>query len=119
MDQIKAIRDYAFEALDCFDRMAKPEIQNRVVGSVLNYIFKYIHKTITKKPEKELKEKLLEIYLVLNPLFSDLQLSAEMKKSEALGSVPIPDVGEMKSARELLNVDSDKAAKILKELLEQ
>ena len=82
MDQIKPIRKYAFEALDCFDKMAKPEIQNRVVGSIWNYIFKYIHKTITKKPEKELKEKLLEIYLVLNPLFSDLQLSAEIKKSE-------------------------------------
>ena len=119
MDQIKAVRDYAFEALDCFDRMAKPEIQNRVMGSIWNYIFKYIHKTITKKPEKELKEKLLEIYLVLNPLFSDLQLSAEIKKSEALDSVPIPDVGEMKSAKELLNVDSERAAKILKELLEQ
>jgi len=119
MDQIKPIRKYAFEALDCFDKMAKPEIQNRVVGSIWNYIFKYIHKTITKKPEKELKEKLLEIYLVLNPLFSDLQLSAEIKKSEAYDSVPIPDVGEMKSAKELLNVDSERAAKILKELLEQ
>ena len=52
MDQIKAIRDYAFEALDCFDRMAKPEIQNRVVGSVWNYIFKYIHKTITKNQKR-------------------------------------------------------------------
>ena len=119
MDQIKPIRKYAFEALDCFDRLGKPEIQNRVVGSIWNYIFKYILKTINKKPEKELKEKLLEIYLVLNPLFSDLQLSAEIKKSEALDSVPIPDVGEMKSAKELLNVDSEKAAKILKELLEQ
>ena len=62
---------------------------------------------------------MLEFYLVLNPLFSDLQLSAEIKKSEALDSVPIPDVGEMKSAKELLNVDSERAAKILKELLEQ
>ena len=119
MDQIKSVRKYAIEALDCFDKMAKPEIQNRVMGSIWNYIFKYILKTINKKPEKELKEKLLEIYLVLNPLFSDLQLSAEIKKSEALDSVPIPDVGEMKSAKELLNVDSERAAKILKELLEQ
>jgi hypothetical protein len=103
MDQIKTVRNYAIEALDCFDKMAKPEIQNRVMGSIWNYIFKYILKTINKKPEKELKEKLLEIYLVLNPLFSE----------------PIPDVGEMKSAKELLNVDSERAAKILKELLEQ
>ena len=119
MDQIKTVRTYAFEALNCFDRMAKPEIQNRVIGSIWNYVFRYIHKTITKKPERELKEKLLEIYLVLNPLFCDLQLSAELKKAETLNSIPIPNVGAMKTARELLNIDSDKAAKLIKELLEQ
>jgi len=119
MAQDNSVRGYAFKALDCFDRMAKPEIQNRVVGSLWNYIFKYIHKTINKKPEKELKEKLLEIYLVLNPLFSDLQLSAEIKKSEALGSVPVPNVGKMKTAKELLKVDSEKAAQLLKELMNQ
>ena len=58
MDQVKSVRNYAIEALDCFDKMAKPEIQNRVMGSIWNYIFKYILKTINKKPEKELKEKL-------------------------------------------------------------
>jgi hypothetical protein len=113
------VRDYAFRALDCFDRMAKPEIKNRVMGSIWSYIFKYIQKTISKKPERELHEKLLEIYLVLNPLFENLQLSAEIHKAESLGSIPVPEVGEMSKAKKLLEINEEKAARLIEDLLDR
>ena len=81
MAQRKTVKEYAHEALDCFDRMAMPEIKNRVMSSIWGFLRKYIKKTIDKKPDAELHEKLFEIYKTLNPLFESLQTTVQQKIS--------------------------------------
>jgi hypothetical protein len=119
MAQRKTVKEYAHEALDCFDRMAMPEIKNRVMSSIWGFLRKYIKKTIDKKPDAELHEKLFEIYKTLNPLFESLQTSAEIQKAEALGSPKVPRVGDLARDADLIKMDKKKAAELLEEFLRQ
>ena len=119
MAQRKTVKEYAHEALDSFDRMAMPEIKKRVMSSIWGFLRKYIKKTIDKKPDAELHEKLFEIYKTLNPLFESLQTSAEIQKAEALGSPPVPRVGDLARDADLIKMDKKKAAELLEEFLRQ
>ena len=71
--------------------------------------------------EKQLDsfEKLFEIYKTLNPLFESLQTSAEIQKAEALGSPPVPRVGDLARDADLIKMDKKKAAELLEEFLRQ
>lgn len=118
MNQHKTVKEYAHASLECFDRMAMPEIKNRVMASIWNFLKKYIKKTIDKKPDSEIHEKLLEIYLTLNPLFENLQVSAEIHKAEAMGSMPLPkEFDKLQAQKNLLKMDKEKAAKLIEEFL--
>ena len=118
MDQHKTVKEYAHAALECFDKMAMPEIKNRVMASIWNFLKKYIKKTIDKKDDKEIHEKLLEIYITLNPLFENLQVSAEIHKAEAMGSMPLPkEFNELQQKKNLLKMDKERAAKLIEEFL--
>ncbi len=100
------IKQYAIKTLDCFDQLAKPEIKNRVMSKIWDYLKSYTLKIILRKPDKELKTKLFKIHQTLNPLFSDLDNSIQMKAGELLGSPKIPNVGELGKIKELISEKS-------------
>ena len=105
------IKGHALKVLDCFDELAKPEIKNRVMQSVWNYIKKYTRRIIERKPDNELKEKLFEVYKTLGPLFTQTDLSVQIQEGEALGSPKIPNVGELAQIKNLTSCNE-----LLKEL---
>ena len=100
------VKQYAIKTLDCFDQLAKPEIKNRVMSKIWDYVKSYTLKIIMRKPDPEIKDKLFRIHQTLNPLFSDLDASIEMKKGELLGSPKIPNVGELGKIKELTSEKS-------------
>jgi len=110
------IKQYAFKTLECFDNLAKPEIKNRIMVKVWEYVRNYTFKIILRKPDKELRLKLFQVYQVLGPLFKDTELSLEIQKSESLGSVKVPDVGELGKVRKLTVTSDKETLEILKEL---
>ena len=107
-------KQFALKTLACFDDLAKPEIKNRVMLKIWDYIKNYTFKTILKKPDDELKTKLYEVYKVLGPMFKDTEMSAQIKMGESMGSPKIPDVGELAKIKRLAPSDSD--LELLKEL---
>ena len=111
------VKDYAFKVLDCFDELARPEIKNRVFAKIWNYVKNYTYKIIMRKPDEELKIKLFKIYSVLGPMFNETAMSIEMQKAEALGSVPVPDVGKLGEIKQLTKIDEKKALQLLEELM--
>ena len=111
MAPLSQVKEFAVKTLECFDELAKPEIKNRVMLSVWNYIKKYTFKIILRKPDKELKEKLLQVYKTLGPLFTQTDLSIQIHQGEKLGSPKIPNVGELARIKELTSSED-----LLKEL---
>lgn len=110
------IKKYAYETLDCFDELAKPEIKNIVFDKIWKFVYNYVHKIIGKKPDSELKEKLEKIHNTLNPLFVKAEISLGIKEGEKLGSPQIPNVGELAKIRALTAKDEQKALELVKEL---
>ena len=106
------VKTYAVKTLECFDELAKPEIQNRVMAKLWNYIKSYTLKIIKNKPDAELKVKLFKIHNTLGPLFNDVRMSVEIKEGEALGSPKIPNVGELAKIKELTSTDLLKELKL-------
>ena len=114
MDQLRElsiVKEFALKTLNCFDDLAKPEIKNRVMLKLWDYLKNYTFKIILRKPDAELKEKLKQVHETLGPLFADVQMSEEIKQGEKLGSPIIPDVGELAKVKSLTNSN-----KLLKEL---
>ena len=109
---LSEVKAFAVKTLDCFDELAKPEIKNRFMRRIWDYLKGYTLKIILKKPDAELKLKLYEVYKTLGPLFNDTSLSVEIQKGEALGSPKIPNVGELARIKNLVNIKSE----LLKEL---
>ena len=105
------VKEYAVKTLNCFDELAKPEIKNRVMGKLWDYIKSYTFKIILRKPDKELKQNLLKIHNTLGPLFNDVKMSVEIREGENLGSPKIPNVGHLAKIKNLTSCDE-----LLKEL---
>lgn len=110
------VKDYAFKVLECFDELARPEIKNRVFARIWNYLKSYTAKIIMRKPDEELKIKLFKIYSVLGPLFNETSMSIQMQQAEALGSIPVPDVGKLGEIKQLTIIDEKKALELLEDL---
>lgn len=110
------IKKYAYETLDCFDELARPEIKNIVFDKIWKFVYNYVHKIIGKKPDSELKQKLEKVHLTLSPLFTKAEISLGIKEGEELGSPQIPNVGELAKIRALTAIDEKKAFELVKEL---
>lgn len=104
MDQLKdvsIVKEFALKTLSCFDDLAKPEIKNRVMLKIWEYLRNYTFKIILRKPDAELKAKLRQVHQTLGPLFNDVDISEEIKKGEELGSPVIPNIGELGKIKSL------------------
>jgi hypothetical protein len=113
---ISKSKEFAINILNGFDELARPEIQNALMAKIWNYIRNYSHKVILKKPDEEIQIKLLKIYKIFNEYFTDLDMAIEIKKSEALGSIPVPNVGKMAEIKKIMESDKIKALELIKEL---
>lgn len=109
-------KQFALEVLDIFDELARPEIKNRVFGRIWEYVKGYTQKIILRKPDHEITEKLLIIQMKLNSRFEKLNNSVQINAAEALGSVPIPNVGELAKTKQLTKINKEQALQLMKEL---
>ena len=57
--------------------------------------------------------KLFKIYSTLGPLFSDVDTSIQIKQAEKLGSIKIPDVGDLKRIKDLTKLKDNRALELL------
>lgn len=112
---LSPIKQFAVKVLEKFDELARPEIQNVIIAKVWDYVKSYTLKIIQRKPDEELKDKLLQIHLMLKKEFDDIDMSLGIKAGEALGSPIIPNLGEIKRIRGLTS-DNIKTNKLLEEL---
>jgi len=112
LNDISIVKKFALETLDCFDELAKPEIKNRVMEKIWNYVKGYTFKKILRKPDEEIKTKLFKIHTTLGKMFKDIDMSVEIKEGEKLGSIKIPNVGELAKVKELTTTTDE----LLKEL---
>jgi len=112
LNELSQVKQFALKTLGCFDELAKPELNNRIMIKVWNYVRDYTFKIILRKNDDELKIKLFQVYKTLGPLFTDVEMSEQIKEGEKLGSVKIPDVGELAKIKQLTVTSED----LLKEL---
>ena len=112
MAQLSQVKQFAMATLQCFDNLAQPEINNRVMRKIWEYVRNYTYKIILKKNDSELKEKLKEVYVTLGPMFNDVDMSRQIAEGEKLGSPQIPRVGELAKIKDLTVNQTD----LLKEL---
>ena len=105
------------EVLEVFDELAKPELKNRIMIKIWQIVKDRTFNIILRKPEEEINDKLLIIHQKLSQRFKDLDNSIEINAAEQMGSVKIPDVGELSRVKKLTSIPSAKQAEeILKEL---
>lgn len=116
MAPLSDVKKFAVEVLDVFDELARPEIKRSVFKKIWNYLKGYSYKVILKKPDEEINAKLLIIHKKLNQRFKDLDNSIEINVAEKLGSVKIPNVGELGKVKKLTTISQIQADEILKEL---
>jgi len=109
-------KQFALEVLDIFDDLAKPEIKNRLFVKIWDYMKSYTFKIILKKPDNEITEKLLIIHKKLNSRFQDVNNSVEINEAEKLGSVKIPEVGDLYRIKKLAQVNKHQVEELVKEL---
>jgi len=117
-------KQFAIEVLDIFDDLARPELKNRFMKAIwygaewlkFGGVYGWIKNIIVKKPDNEIAEKLLIIHRKLNTRFQDVNNSVEINKSEALGSIPIPPVGQLHKIKNLTKTNKEQANKLLQEL---
>lgn len=118
MDQhnLSDVKQFAVEVLDVFDELARPEIKRSIFKKMWEYLKSYSYKIILKKPDAEINEKLLIIHQKLNSRFKDLDMSIEMNAAEKMGSVKIPNVGQLAKTKKLTSISDEQAKQILQEL---
>jgi len=111
------VKAFAIEVLGVFDQLAKPEIKNRVIGRIWDYVKNYTFKVILKKPDAEINEKLLIIHNKLSQRFKDIDTSIEINTMQQLNpGVSIPDVGDLARVKKLTKVNKEQADKVMREL---
>jgi len=109
-------KTFALEVLDVIDELVKPEIKYSFIEKFWHFFTGYAKNKIIKKPDAEIIEKLLIIRKKLNSKFSDLDKSVEINVSESMGSVKIPNVGELGKIKNLTTFSKDQAKQLEKEL---
>jgi len=112
LNQISKVKEFALKTLNCFDELAQPEIKNRVVLKMWEFLRGYTFKKILRKPDNEIKQQLFKIHQTLGEMFKDIDMSLEINAAEKLGSVKIPDVGKLAEVKNLTTNAED----ILREL---
>lgn len=98
-----SIKSYAFKVLEAIDKMARPEVQNPILGRIWDFIKNYTARKILAKPDSELQKKLKDIHDILNPLFTQVNIATGISQGEKLGSPPIPRIGNIKEIMELVD----------------
>jgi len=111
------IKGFALEVLDVIDELIRPEIKSSVIAKFWSFFTGHAKKKILKKPDHEIIEKLLIIQKKLNSRFMDLHNSVEINESEKMGSVKIPNVGELGKIKKLTQVNIKQAEQLARELL--
>jgi len=109
-------KQFALEVFDIFTQLAEPEIKSNIIRRFWNMFEGYAKKKILNKPDNEIIEGLLVIHRKLNSRFKDLDNSVSMNVSEQLGSVPIPNVGELARVKNLTKVSKAQAEQLIKEI---
>lgn len=109
-------KQFGLEVLDLIDELVKPEIKIGFIEKFWHFFTGYAKKKILKKPDNEIIEKLLLIQKKLNSKFSDLQKSVEINVAESMGSVKIPNVGELAKVKKLTTISQEQAKQLEKEL---
>ena len=94
-------KQFGIEVLDLIDELVKPEIKYSFIEKFWHFFTGYAKKKILDKPDNEIIEKLLLIQKKLNSKFDKLSQSVEINKAEKMGSVPIPNVGELAQIKKL------------------
>ena len=115
MNPLSEVKQFSLEVLNCFDELAQPELTT-ITRKIWIFLFGRTQQIIAKKPDEELNEKLLKIYKILHPKFKDLDISLAIQAGEALGSIKIPNVGELAKKKKLTKVSEQEALKLIKEL---
>jgi len=111
------IKNFAFEVLNLFDDLAKPEIKNRFMAKAWSWIFGHIQKIVGKKSDKELHDKLFQIYIKLHSEFKKLDVEMEQKAGEKLGSPIIANVGDFAKEKKLIpKLNAKQTLKLFDEL---
>jgi len=105
-------KEFALEVLDVIDDLIKPEIKSGMINKFWSFFTGHAKKKILNKPDNEIIEKLLIIHNKLNTNFQNLNSSVEINKAEAMGSIPIPKVGELARIKNL-TVEAELLAKDL------
>jgi len=108
-------KQFGIEVLDLIDELVKPEIKYNFIEKFWHFFTGYAKKKILNKPDEEIIEKLLVIQKKLNSRFDNLSKSVEINKYEKLGSVPIPNVGELGKIKKL-TMSPDQIIQLEKEL---
>lgn len=106
------IKGFAFQVLDAFDQMARPEIQNVVMKKIWDYVKSYSARIIFKKPDSELEAKLKQIHTILNPLFTKVDNAKSISESYKLGSPKLIKTASTKDIIELSEALDREAASI-------
>jgi len=111
-------KTFALEVLDVIDELVKPEIKYSFIEKFWHFFTSYAKNKIIKKPDSEIIEKLLIIRKKLNSKFSDLDKSVQINVAESMGSVKIPNVGELAKIKNLTTINREQAKQLEKELVE-
>ena len=115
MNPVSEIKKFSLEVLDCFNELAIPEL-TPITSKIWGFLYKRTQGIILKKPDEELNQKLLKIYKILHPRFKDIDISIQINAAEQLGSVPIPNVGELAQKKKLVVISEKEAFKIIEDL---
>jgi len=110
------VKTFALEVLDVIDELIKPEIKSSIISKFWHFFTGHAKKKILQKPDNEIIEKLMIIQKKLNSRFSDLNNSVEINEAEKLGSVKIPNVGELGRIKQLTKINLSQAEQLAKEL---
>ncbi len=114
---LSEVKEFAIEVLDVFDELAHPEIKNRVMVRIWDFVKSHTYKIILKKPDNEINDKLMMIHQKLSQRFKDIDNSIEINAMEKINpGVQIPKVGELAKVQKLTTVSKEQADKLYSEL---
>ena len=100
---ISIIKQFAFKAFAKVEELSNKRIQNSIVKWFWNQFgVGHFKNLIMTTDDILLKQDLKEIYNILEPLFKEVEVSKGILEGEALGSIKIPRLGQMKIDAALL-----------------
>lgn len=120
-DSLTPVKQHCFQAFNAFNDIAEPEIKSNIMRQAFEFVKDWIASKMLEKPDNELKNKMWEVYKKMAPLFKDVEISAEIQASEALGSIKVPRLGELAKKTQLTDSVKSKreALAIMRELIDR